>query len=84
MVRAGIPKHTAMQLSGHRTASVFDRYDIHDLADLEAATAILSQRTDKPSSDDDARASEQQERHGHVMGTFDEKTAPEPSEPRHV
>lgn len=65
MVRAGIPKHTAMQLSGHLTASVFDRYDIHDLADLEAATAKLSQ-------------------HGHVMGTFDEKTAPESSAPRHV
>ena len=31
-----------MQLSGHRTASVFDRYDIHDLQDLEAATAKLA------------------------------------------
>ena len=31
-----------MQLSGHRTANVFDRYDIHDLADLEAATAKLA------------------------------------------
>ena len=47
MVRAGIPKHTAMQLSGHRTASVFDRYDIHDLQDLEKATAKLAgSRTD--------------------------------------
>ena len=44
MVRAGIPKHTAMQLSGHLTASVFDRYDITDHADLEAATAKLSRR----------------------------------------
>ncbi len=42
MVRAGIPKHTAMQLSGHRTASLFDRYDIHDLQDLEEATAQLA------------------------------------------
>ena len=42
MVRAGIPKQTAMQLSGHRTASVFDRYDIHDLQDLEEATAKLA------------------------------------------
>ena len=44
MEGAGIPKHTAMQLSGHRTASVFDRYEIHDLQDLEEATAKLAQR----------------------------------------
>ena len=62
MVRAGIPKHTAMQLSGHLTASVFDRYDITDIEDLRNATAKLS-------------------RHGHVMGTFDEKTASELPEP---
>ncbi len=48
MVRAGIPKHTAMQLSGHRTASVFDRYDIHDLQDLEEATAKLAGSRTEP------------------------------------
>ena len=48
MVRAGIPKHTAMQLSGHRTASVFDRYDIHDLQDLEDATAKLAHSRVEP------------------------------------
>ncbi len=42
MVRAGIPKHTAMQLSGHRTANIFDRYDIHETRDLEDATAKLA------------------------------------------
>ncbi len=36
------PKHTAMQLSGHRTSSVFDRYDIYDLQNLEEATAKLA------------------------------------------
>ena len=44
MVRAGIPKHTAMQLTGHRTANIFDRYDIHEMRDLEEATAKLSLR----------------------------------------
>jgi integrase len=40
-VRAGIPKHTAMQLSGHRTANIFDRYDVHETRDLEEETARL-------------------------------------------
>ncbi len=48
MVRVGIPKHTAMQLSGHRTASVLDRYDIHDLQDLEEATAKLARSRIEP------------------------------------
>ncbi len=46
MIRAGIPKHTAMQLSGHLTSHVFDRYDIIDHQDLEDATAKLGQRGD--------------------------------------
>ena len=44
MVRVGIPKHTAMKLSGHQTASVFDRYDIQDEQDLNEATAKLARR----------------------------------------
>ncbi len=37
LVRAGVPLHTVMAMSGHRTQSMLKRYDIVSLEDLRAA-----------------------------------------------
>lgn len=68
LVRAGVPEAVAMKISGHKTRSIFDRYNIVTERDVRDAGAKLAAYFNMKSSVTDEWSATED---GHVLGTVE-------------
>ena len=72
LIRAGVPEVVAMKISGHKTRSVFDRYNITSEEDLRQAASRLTQYIQQK----EVTLSGVREEDGELVGTSGEKVEP--------
>jgi len=55
LIKAGVPRSTAMLITGHKTEAIFERYNIKDTTDAEEALTKMGQYTKRVAAISEAR-----------------------------
>ena len=78
MDRAGIPRDIAKKLSGHKTDSMYSRYNIVNERDLSDATAKLGQRGASIEAPEPKGSIEAVSQRGDITGTVEPNSGVKP------
>ncbi len=72
MIRAGVPERVAMKISGHKTRTIFDRYNIVNEEDLRIAAQKITTYTQTQKETSTEWIEELNRHSGHNMGTTED------------